>query len=458
MCTVEEIPMKELKALTKSVTGVGERLLETTKESLEQKIDTFTGRIKGFRLLSSIETTAPSESVQFDDKHYFLVPYSLEDCGFIIHSLRALPDGIPPVNDLQKRRIFHLPTLEHQKLLLNLVTDQTEEIVRSSDQSRTGDSLFSIADAIDKYDNKITNGLILVGGIVAIANPVTGVAIAAHALIPGVGAFLTKAGLKWTGEKLNRVELEQKIEKAKTKVLSQFSEAKTFCISNPLLRELEVALSTTKEEHDPMKFNVHSATFQFGNTEENIALSAKAILDVYKDARTSKKLQKRLGVGPEDLQWFDHLEFVNNAYISAMKSPEMQKWRHCYKQLANSLEDRGDSDLASSLQKLNENINTLAPLMARIEINDNDQYALRRIFFALLPELVQRYLSFSILELDMERAGEPETPRTSFRTAFNTLYNEATKLVDNLYLDDAREIRLMSQYLRESYEESNIKI
>ncbi len=440
--------------LNKTAAGVlasGERAVSAAKNSVSDTVDTVTGKFKGITFFSSIETLPPGGQRQFDEKHYFLVPFKLEAKGYIIHSLRTLPDGVPPINDLPKRRIFHLPTLEHKKTLEVLVSDQVEEDIKAGRLDRSRGSLVVTANALDKVDSKLTNGLMLVGGIVAIANPLAGAAIAGNAL-------LAKAGLKWTGKKLNEAGLEREIEKAKQNILTQFESSDTVCMKNPLLRELERALSTTKEEHDPMAFDLQSASFSLGNTERNIALTARAILDVYAEVRQKKKLQALLNVGPEDIAWFDYLEQAHRLYERTMNSPKLNAWRYWCEQLALALSDRGDGDLLGKLGLLNEHIHTLAPLIARRATIDNDRYDIERIYFNVLPELFERYLAFPVEALDESLSHNVKTPRDSFRQSFKMLYGEVDNLVKKVYEGDAREIHLLSQHLRETYTPSMISI
>src|SRR5262245_5819860 len=63
-------------------------------------------------LYGSTESALSYDHNRVDEKHYFLVPDRRSDVGYSLYAMRCLPDGVPPINDLPKRRYFHLPN-EH---------------------------------------------------------------------------------------------------------------------------------------------------------------------------------------------------------------------------------------------------------------------------------------------------------------------------------------------------------
>ena len=54
---------------------------------------------------------------QFDEKHYFVIPYALAEAQFTLHTMRCLPEGALEVNDLPKRRVFHFPNAYYEAAL-----------------------------------------------------------------------------------------------------------------------------------------------------------------------------------------------------------------------------------------------------------------------------------------------------------------------------------------------------
>jgi hypothetical protein len=126
----------------------------------------------------------------------------------------VLPEGVGPKNELPKRRVFHLPSGVSEERLEELLEQQIagRKLASAEKGSDLADRVDEIAAEIDAKSNLVTGGLLLIGGAVAIANPVVGVGIAAKALLPGVGGVLSKFGAKALGGAL-RGHKESKVEK-----------------------------------------------------------------------------------------------------------------------------------------------------------------------------------------------------------------------------------------------------
>ncbi|WP_020414390.1 DUF1269 domain-containing protein [Microbulbifer sp. SSSA007] len=98
----------------------------------------------------------------------------------------------------------------------------------------------------------MTLGMLLIGGVAAVFNPIVGAGLAAKVLVPGVGGIVNKFGLRPVGEKIDEAQSKRAIAKAEKDVALKFSEASTLKVVNPILQELELALRTTQEQHDPL--------------------------------------------------------------------------------------------------------------------------------------------------------------------------------------------------------------
>jgi hypothetical protein len=62
-----------------------------------------------------------------------------------------------------------------------------------------------MGEEIDRQSHWVTGGLIVIGGVVAVANPLLGIGIAAKALLPEIGGKLAKFGMGAAAESLRRV-------------------------------------------------------------------------------------------------------------------------------------------------------------------------------------------------------------------------------------------------------------
>jgi len=294
----------------------GKRYLGTVTDRLSNEfssgMDVIKGAVGELPVLISFERSS-DDDLEYDEKHYFIIPFKLSDVGFSLHTMRYLPESVPEVNDLPKRRVFHFPNEYYEGSLRQHMLDSARELVveESGDHLNT---LEKLADDIDTLDNKLTYGMLLVGGLTALVNPVAGVAIAAKAVLPGASTLLTKYGLRPAGKKLNQSQLNKQIKEAEAKVLEQFSGSSTIKVVNPILQELEYALSTTVEQHDPLVDpNLSSGSIPELNGEHWRSLTERAVYHVYKEVYEDPSTYKDASLGPEDIRWFDVL-FINHKH------------------------------------------------------------------------------------------------------------------------------------------------
>ena len=218
----------------------------------------------------------------------------------------VLPKDVPPINDLPKHRIFHLPnehalpTVEH--ILLADARDSAES--ESDSTASLSNRIQDLADQIDKLDSKMFSGVLLIGGLVALLNPVAGAVVAAKALIPSIGLLLSKHGLQYAGDGVKSVEVSQRIKSAEKEVLKQFKGSATELIVNPLLRQFEHALQTSEEEYDPlMEFDSSQLEFGTRDRERMLKLTCQALTNTYEDLLKNPKGHSQADIGPEDLRF-----------------------------------------------------------------------------------------------------------------------------------------------------------
>ena len=80
---------------------------------------------------------------------------------------------------------------------------------------------------------------------------------------------------------------------------------------NPLLVQLEEAVATPDEHHDPLLANPDLVQ-DFPNTRY-LRVTSQAILSVYEEALKRKQPPESLNLHDSDLAWFDHLRELNEA-------------------------------------------------------------------------------------------------------------------------------------------------
>lgn len=278
-------------------------LLDKTVEEISSNISTFKEMVDGLPVFISLEISDKYSNEEYDEKHYFVIPYEVSEYKFALHTMRCLPNAVPEVNKLPKRRVFHFANEHAEIALKNYMLESAKEIVHEKHKENPN-SLESLANDIDNLDNKLTYGMLLVGGIAAVFNPLVGAGIAAKALLPGAAGILTKYGLRPTGEKLSKIQLEKNVRKAEESVAKQFAGSDTLRVVNPILQELEFALRTDESEHDPLTDpNLANGSIPEITHERWRELTEVAVCHVYKDVYEDASQHQKAKLGPEDLRW-----------------------------------------------------------------------------------------------------------------------------------------------------------
>lgn len=234
----------------------------------------------------------------YDEKHYFLVPYPESADGFTIFSLRWLPDGVPPLNDLPKRRVFHFPSEASEAQLREMIIENAKRhALEASGDSKSsfGDGLIGLANDIDRIEDTVTKGALLIGGLVALVNPVVGAGIAVKALLPGIGTTLGKYGLRNVGDKLNQMSVNRQIKNAETEILEQFRDSSTIKYVNPILTM--TAMTLQDHEFDALDWIEIENQFVSDNVEKNrfFESATKAVCAVYIDEYSRSRKRSIIG-------------------------------------------------------------------------------------------------------------------------------------------------------------------
>lgn len=281
-------------------------------ENIVESASLVASKIDGLPIIASLEKIQPSKSVLYDEKHYFVIPYKLSPFGFALHTMRCLPDSVPEINSLPKRRIFHFANESAEYALRHYMLNSAKEIVEEKNQESLS-SLESLANGIDSLDRKLTYGMLLVGGIAAIFNPILGAGIAAKAVMPSVTGLLNKYGIKPVGEKMTKMQLEAELKKAEKRVEKEFSESSTIKVINPILAELDLALRTTEDEHDPLTDpNLADGSISELDNDDWRLFTETAICRVYKEVYSNADQHASAGLGPEDIRWLKVMYDVQN--------------------------------------------------------------------------------------------------------------------------------------------------
>ncbi len=284
---------KELRSLVKRISDDG--------------LEHFRGQLGNIPFFTSIKIIASVDLKNRDETHYFLVPYRLNESSYALFTQRVLPDGVGPANSLPKARIFHLPDKAASAAIEKLATNQIKELKlkTASTSAPLADRLDLLAQEIDRHSDRITGGLVLIGGVIAIANPILGIGIAAKALLPTVTSKLSKHGINHVSDWLRDKKVKSLEKSATNEAEKEISKLAPEILNDPVLRLLEESLETSDTNHDP---NIAFAAMMNTPSEATATIfTASAISHVYADCMADPATHSKAQLHPADLRWLKSL-------------------------------------------------------------------------------------------------------------------------------------------------------
>lgn len=268
-----------VKWITDKIVNTAQDITELASRLVADGASFLRSSIGSLPLITGTRVMEISGDVPADETHYFLVPLRTAPDGYAVSIQHALPEGYGLANDLPKVRIFHLPSIaareRMEEILINSLGKKYRDENAADAHSETADQIERIAAEIDKQSERVTGGLLVIGGVVAIANPLLGVGIAAKALFPSVGSKVTNEALRFVSEKLRISAKRDAEEKAAQVAATEVGKLKPVVHANPLLALLENAVSNEAPDFDPSSQPYASDRFQ--------AITARAIVQTYAD-------------------------------------------------------------------------------------------------------------------------------------------------------------------------------
>ena len=313
-----------LKKAIQQAGHLGTAALQRSKEAFSDGLETARSTIRRSSLLARITSSSSFDDELADERHYFLIPDRTAESNYTLCVFRCLPPGVPPINDLEKRRVLHLPSIHAEATLREIVRQQasTEARVAEADTPLQIDKrLGNLANEIDHLEGKLFGGAIMIGGLVALANPVAGAALAAKALAPSIGLLLSKHGLRMASEGASGLDVSRRVRQAEKQVKKDFEHSGTRGLINPVLAQLDEALDTRESEYDALlQFDpeeIRSALEGSGSgrdpqrtslpSERLLELTCQAVADVYAPILGSRSKRKQARLGAEDVRFLEHI-------------------------------------------------------------------------------------------------------------------------------------------------------
>ena len=273
---------KLLKIIAEKASDTGALARSITDSGLQSVSEMF-GNI---RIFSAVAATS-TDQAEHDETHYILVPLLGTPRRYAVYTKRILPPDTGAVNSLPKARIFHVPDGAGRALLERELVEKMviERLDPESGSSDFADALEKVADQIDSETEKISGGFLLIGGAVALLNPLLGLGIAVNGLLPAIGAKASKAGAEFVGNKLrdwNRSSSESKLRKS---AHEEVRKLKPTIYPNPILRSLDAIASNPQTDFDPT-FDRRNWIDQF-ESHHYYTATAEAIREVYQGVMES---------------------------------------------------------------------------------------------------------------------------------------------------------------------------
>ena len=164
------------------------------------------------------------------------------------------------------------------------VLAEASDVIRDAprEPGYIGSNLNALLDEIDKIDEAAFKGLLAVGGLVALVNPLAGAAVAAKAALPALGMILGKYGMKVASDAKTNMDIAREIKKAKKDIKKQFSKSGTLKVINPILAHYgqDVRIENWLMEKEKFKFECDKIDFSTADRVRLIELTRQAIEDL----------------------------------------------------------------------------------------------------------------------------------------------------------------------------------
>lgn len=267
--------------------GLGEALFSKVTGLVDGGYGLLRSTIGGIPFLGKTASSKSYDHAKYDERHYFLVPDPSKDSevpdAYSLYVMRCLPDGVPPVNSFPKRRILHLPTEHALPQLEAVVLEAASEKIKEKprEPGKMSANLNALLDEIDKVDETAFKGLLFVGGLVALVNPLAGAAVAAKAALPAIGLVLGRYGMKYAEDTVTNMDIARQIKRAEKELKKDFSQSGTFQLINPLLANLgeKPRLEAWMMEKEKFQFSCDALEFSQADLIRLMDLTQQAVDD-----------------------------------------------------------------------------------------------------------------------------------------------------------------------------------
>ncbi len=211
------------------------------------------GAVNHFEVVRSLFSDS-SESER-DETHYFLLPDFTGVKAGLIYTTRVLPDGVLAENRLPEARVFHLAKGAGTQRLESLLKEEVKQSLSPGDSLQESDLaviLERFAEKIDEESNRLTGGIMLVGGVVTFFNPLVGIGISLAGWAAALGSKASVAGSEYLSTKARKWAQAKSDKQLAGKADKVIRSLKPEIFENPILSSLERIAFSRDEDYDPV--------------------------------------------------------------------------------------------------------------------------------------------------------------------------------------------------------------
>jgi hypothetical protein len=260
----------------KGVSDISDKSIEiydSTTDTIKKTSSSLYDNLKSIEF-SKMISIGSSETTAFDTTHYFLIPDLNNAEDFTLHTYRELPFNVINESKLEKRKIFHLPNEEYFQLLKNKVLEENKNnnIKESDDHTTiTLSVLKNVSNSIDTTNNVLSNGLLLVGVVACVANPIVGIAVIGSSFMPSLLSDAISGSLKGITAKLDLSSYNQMNKNAEEKAVKELEEVTPTLQVNSVLSKFYKSIKD--ENFEP--------NLEVNDESELLELTLKVVKPVY---------------------------------------------------------------------------------------------------------------------------------------------------------------------------------
>lgn len=274
-----------MNSVIKKLAESSEDLKSFALQLKESGVQSVRGAVSNFGIVRSL--FAGNSDTERDETHYFLLPDFTGAKAGVVYTTRVLPEGVLSENSLPKARVFHIANGTGTQRLEALLEEETKHSISRTEPSADSDlatALERFAEKIDEESNYLTGGIMLVGGVVTVFNPLVGIGISLAGWAAALGSKASVVGTEYLSTKV-RQWTEAKADKQLTKEAGKvISALKPEIYENPVISSLEMMAQGKTGDYDP--FLDRENWIDSFTLRQYHSLTMSAVTEVY-DSRES---------------------------------------------------------------------------------------------------------------------------------------------------------------------------